>query len=232
MTQPALEETADILDEETVEETEAGPQAVLIETQSEVMQRAWQRLRSSSAYKPELYLSWQQPGAEPFPSIRVHDGEVLVEFDPYADLRARAAAALEEVPVFSDTTTTVSGDVEAADEEMDEPEEIIPEPVRYYRIDGTASLRKTRFLHLDLDLEYREALFSNAGQSHSNQAPEHQVEKELRPSAFLVHTLKQSRQVQTQDMEYFDGPVFAVLATISRVETATEAGAETAEPNE
>jgi hypothetical protein len=36
-----------------------------------------------------------------------------------------------------------------------------------------------------------------------------------------VHTLQQSRQVQIQRMEYFDGPVFGVLALVSRIDAAT-----------
>jgi hypothetical protein len=39
-----------------------------------------------------------------------------------------------------------------------------------------------------------------------------------RPPAFRVHTLKQNRQVQTRNLEYFDGPVLAVLALISRID--------------
>jgi hypothetical protein len=218
--QPSLEETADALHEEIAEETEVEPQVVLLETQSEIMQRAWQRLRSSSGYRPELYLSWEQPEEEPFPLIRVHDEDVLVEDDPYADLRAENAA--EEGLTFTDTTTPVAGLIDEDNDGTVEPTELIPQPIRYYRIDGTATLRRTRFLHLDLDLEYRERLFTDGEQGNTNEALDTKDEERARPSAFLVHTLQQNRQVQTQDMEYFDGPVFAVLAMISRVEAASE----------
>jgi hypothetical protein len=40
----------------------------------------------------------------------------------------------------------------------------------------------------------------------------------VQPSSFQVHELKQSRQVRTGRMEYFDGPVLGVLAWITAVE--------------
>ena len=38
------------------------------------------------------------------------------------------------------------------------------------------------------------------------------------PSSFLIHSLKQSRQVKSARMEYFDGPVLGVLAYITSIE--------------
>jgi len=198
-------------------EIDAEPQIVLLETQSEVMQRAWQRLKTSADYRPELYLSWEQPEVEPFPSIRVHDQKLLFEDDPYADLRAGIEEAEEQVPTFTDTMTPV----ETLTDENGEaapPEDTLPAPTRFYRIDGRATLRKARFLHLQLDLEYREPLFSQDQQNEPMHTADPLDEQRPRPSAYLVHYLRQSRQVQTQSMEYFDGPVFAVLAMISRVE--------------
>jgi len=44
------------------------------------------------------------------------------------------------------------------------------------------------------------------------------------PSSFQVHSLKQSRQVKSGRMEYFDGPVLGVLAFITPVEINREDG--------
>ena len=207
--EPAAEEPA-VADGTPVPSTEAQPlaaeeepeaadpatQIVLVETQSDEMQLAWQRLRGSSAYRPELYLSWQQPGQEPYPLIRLHDQEVLIEDDPNAGLRM-----------------TADGNAESADIAL-------PEPTRFYRLDGTARLRRSRFLHLDLDIEYREPLSADAAQA---QPPANRAYGKTapRPAAFLVHALQQSHQVQIEHMEYFDGPVFGVLALVSRIDVTT-----------
>jgi hypothetical protein len=179
------------------EAADPAAQIILVETQSDTMQLAWQRLRGSSAYRPELYLSWQQPGQQPFPLIRLHDQEVLIEDDPYAGLRMN-----------------IDGDAESADIAL-------PEPTRFYRLDGTARLRRSRFLHLDLEIEYREPLSADVAQAEPPAAT-HQAYAETasRPAAYRVHTLQQSRQVRIQHMEYFDGPVFGVLALVSRIDAA------------
>jgi hypothetical protein len=216
---------------------ELVPATMALDTPSDTMQTAWQRLKLSSAYRPELYLSWQQAGQHPYPLVRVHDLEVLIEEGPYADLRpipaagaagqalAMADLAQDDVALLpagggqpivaappggepADQGTQASGEDAAP-----------PEPLRYYRLDGTARLSRRRFLHLDLDLEYREPTANiaetgnspavDAAQAHTG--PEH---------SYLVYTLHQKRTVQTRRMEYFDGPVLAVLALISRIDSA------------
>ena len=42
------------------------------------------------------------------------------------------------------------------------------------------------------------------------------------PTSFLIHKLKQSRQVKSQRMEYFDIPVLGVLAWITAFELEAE----------
>jgi hypothetical protein len=184
--------------EEEPEAADPATQIALVETQSDTMQLAWQRLRGSSAYRPELYLSWQQPGQQPFPLIRLHDQQVLIEDDPRAGL---------PMNVDGDGETTAIA---------------LAEPTRFYRLDGTARLRRSRFLHLDIDIEYREPLSGGAAQAQPPTAADRAYGATApQPTAFLVHTLQQSRQVQIQRMEYFDGPVFGVLALVSRIDAAT-----------
>ena len=89
-------------------------------------------------------------------------------------------------------------------------------------------MRRSRFLHLDLDLQIREAVFEaeteparlgllSAGYTEPADDDEAPAE-EPKPSSFLLHDLVQSRQVKTGRMEYFDSPVLGVLAYISTVE--------------
>ena len=219
-------------DEDLPEELWAD--VIAVESMSDVMLEAWRRLRLSAQFRPEQYLSWEQSADEPFPSLRIHDLEVLLIDDPYADLREMEAVDAEEeieqedekTVVFTDQTNELPGDAIAqADGESAEESEL-PEPTHFYRIDGTVMLRRMRFLHLDLDLELRQAVFDEQlltptpivnGESES-------VEPELPlPTSFLIHKLKQSRQVKSQRMEYFDSPVLGVLAWITSFEIEDEA---------
>ncbi len=165
---------------------------IAVDGMSDEMRQAWRRLSLSTLFQPEQYLSWEQSANEPFPSLRIHDLEVVRMGDPYAD-----------------------------------------DPTLFYRLDGTVMLRRLRFLHLDLDLELRQAVFDPQlltpaptlnGKSELDE-PEHPL-----PSSFLIHKLKQSRQVKSQRMEYFDSPVLGVLAWISSFELEDEAEDEAAEP--
>ena len=85
-------------------------------------------------------------------------------------------------------------------------------------LDGTAKLRVSRFLHLDLDIELREP--ADAVPQQETVQPGADTP---RPMAYAVYAIRQSRQVQIQDLHYFDGPVIAVLAVVSRVEPLAEA---------
>ena len=61
------------------------------------------------------------------------------------------------------------------------------------------------------------------GQEDSDQPP--------RPSAFKLVKVEQSRQIRTEEMQYFDGPVISVLAFVTRVEIPTEESETRESPN-
>jgi hypothetical protein len=177
------------------------PAAVWIEQPGDTMQEAWRLLRLSAGFRPELYFSWEQADAAPFPLVRVHDEELLREGDSGAGQHDRAAAPGAAVAAAAD-----GGEAAAAG---------LPEPPRYYRIDGTARLRRARFLHLELDIEWREPIAGvdpAAPDEASGRPP-----AAPRPDAFQIHRIQQNRPVRTQQVEYFDGPFLGVLAVISRI---------------
>jgi len=208
-------EEGDALVLETPETEEPDPNAIVhIEEMSEVMREAWRRLRLSAPFRPEQYLSWEQGSTEPFPALRIHDKEVLMVVDPYAEQRLELLAQ-EETTVFADS---------AGLDDLNETEEPgLPDPVVFYRLDGSVTLTRTRFLHLELDLQLREAVWDEVSLTRAEvMTPE--TEKP-QPSAFQVFALRQSRQVKTRRMEYFDGPVLSVLAYITSI--AVEANQET-----
>ena len=210
------------------EEAEPDPlmAVVHIETMSEVMQESWRRLRLSGPFRPEQYLAWEQGADEPFHLLRIHNEEIVLLDDPYADLRAEteqeadaAATEGEEPIVFSNQGSILPGEPEP-EEEIE-----LPEPTRFHQIDGTVMLKRSRFLHLVLDLELREAVFDEIAMTQALIAREEAEDGEIEmpsPSSFLIHSLQQSRQVKTARMEYFDGPVLSVLAYLIPVEVSED----------
>ena len=213
--------------EEIVEEVD--PNAVIhVEEMSQVMQDAWRRLRLSAPFRPEQYLSWEQGSQEPFPELRLHDLEVVLVDYPYTTLREPPPGDTEEevtTPPEPLSIEELCAQSLGSDSLEEDP---LPDPTLYYRIDGTVVMRRTRFLHMDLDLQMRESVFEAETDparlgllSASYTEPgDHDQEpaEEPRPSSFLLHDLVQSRQVKTGRMEYFDTPVLGVLAYISTVE--------------
>lgn len=225
----AATDPAELLDETP------PPLAVIVPEPGEVMAEAWRRLRLSAAFRPELYLSWQQGFTEPFPLIRIHDDQVLIEREPVTsaiygtpDDFPPVIPTSDPTPTPGDANASAVAETEAAlgaapnvagvEAEADMEELPTPELSLFYRIDGTASLRLSRFLHLELDVELREPL----GTVAPGQSPPAAADDEgnrLPPPAFIVHTIHQQRQVKLQEMAYFDGPVIGILALVTRVES-------------
>ena len=216
---PADNSLASMENEEIIEE-EVDPNAVVqVQEMGPEMQDAWRRLRLSGPFRPLQYLAWEQGSDEPFPVLRLHDLNVVLVDDPYSDLRA----AEDE---FDETY----GDERPADDPesgtvCEEPEvDPLPEPTLYYALDGTVSMVRTRFLHLELDLQLREALFEPEPGDYppleQALAPREEQQSDPQPpqpSGFLLHQLVQKRQVRSARMEYFDGPVIGVLAWITSI---------------
>ncbi len=202
---------------------------IAVEDMSDVMRETWRRLRLSAPFRPEQYLSWEQSANEPFPSLRIHDPEVLLIENSCTVLQetlaAEASEDLDSPFVFTDQGNILPGHaMENAAEEAE-----LPDPILFYRIDGTVMLRRSRFLHLDIDIELRQATFYEppppltpllGGESELDETGE--PELPLAPS-FLIHHLEQSRQVKSRRMEYFDSPVLGVLAWITPFEAEDEA---------
>jgi len=205
------------------EETEEDPWAdvVPVETMGEVMQESWRRLRLSAPFRPQQYLSWEQSADEPFPSLRIHNQQVVLTDDPYAELREQVpgeGGGAGPTVVFSDQGNTLPGDAEEQETEL-------PDPTLFYQLDGTITLRRSRFLHLDIDIETREPIYREPIETQpipDQPQPINEEPEERQPDAFDTHSLKQSRQVKSKRMEYFDSPVLGVLAWITSFEVEEE----------
>ena len=142
----------------------------------------------SGAYRALLHVAWRQPGLGMSDVRAVHLENTRLE--------RQAAQRAEPEPA-------------------PEPEEAgeTPEytsPVKVF--DGTVRLRKSRFLHLDVDFAY---------------FPDTLVQPGLEiPAAVAGHRrrladyirLTESRRIKTDELNYFDHPLFGLVVEVSRIE--------------
>ena len=110
--------------------TDLPDELSVIKGRSTYMDDVWRRLRSSRAYRPLHFSAWQQNRVDYYPPMRIHDETIL-------ETRLESSSKL----MVADLT---SADPLAAYR------------THFYQIDGNAQLRRSRFLHIHLDLEYRE----------------------------------------------------------------------------
>ena len=174
---------------------------------SQRMEGVWQRLRSSKTYRPLIYTSWVQNNIDYHPPFRIHDEMII------------------------DTQIRSPGNMVVADLQAQDP--LAAYRSDFYRLDGSAQLRLSRFLHMSLNLEFRvpAALRSQTDLAMAQPAvmesdlnpvnPEPEVrlvEAITTPETDLpdydVYRLTQSRQVKTDRLQYFDSPWFGALVLV------------------
>lgn len=198
-----------------VQEFLQPPAPVWLDVQSSAMQDNWRKLRLSAGFEPLLFAAWEQTRIDYHPPVRIHGEEVLTEarYFPYPP------AAQEVEPDEPALVYTDLADPPEADPLSGAP----PEDyfAAYFRLDGTAQLTRTRFLHLKLDLEFREAMLSVPvptetgphGEMSSQISPEAAIG--ATPGPAMVWALRQSRQITTGEFQYFDSPYLGVIARVT-----------------
>jgi len=166
----------------------------VIEARGSYMDDVWRRLRSSRAYRPLHFSAWQQNRVDYYPPMRIHDETIL-------DTRLDSPAGL----MIADLT---------ADDPLAEYRH------HFYQLDGSAQLRRSRFLHIYLDLEYRKKTVPVTPEPDFFR-PANLTDLEDQPPAenpgYAVHSLKQNRQVRSGQLQYFDSPYFGVLVFVTSI---------------
>ena len=158
------------------------------------MNAVWRRLRSSQGYRPLLYSAWQQNRTDYYPPMRIHDQQII------------------------DTQLRTPTHIMVADLAADDP--LAAYRSSFYRIDGSVQLRRSRFLHLFLDLEIREEkpavpIESDFfGSNDSQTLPGESAPNNIQHGVFA---LKQNRQVRTDRLQYFDTPYFGALVLVTAI---------------
>ena len=166
----------------------------IVTQKSDKMDNAWRRLRSSQNYRPLVYTAWDQNRVDYYPPIRIHNEQVI-------DTRLRPPT-----PVM------------VADLTSEDP--LAAYRSTFFQIDGSLQLRRSRFLHLFLDLEFREKNTNNAIEAGFLGGGDTQVDMGSDTDGRGVHgvyTLSQNRQISTGQMQYFDTPYFGALVYVSNI---------------
>ena len=178
-----------------LEETSLPDDLFVFTEKSSQMDTAWKRLRSSQNYRPLVYAAWQQNRIDYYPPIRIHDQQII------------------------DTRLHSPGPFMIAD--LTAPDPLAAYRNKLYRIDGSLQLKRSRFLHLYLDLEYREATIQNSVEPGFPGGNVMQTEPETpvpEADVYGVYELKQNRQISTGKMQYFDTPFVGALVYVTSIE--------------
>ncbi len=170
----------------------------ILDGKSAYMDDVWRRLRGSKAYRPLLFTAWQQNRVDYYPPMRVHDQSII-------DTQFR--------PPASRVLVDLTAEDPLADYRSD-----------FYQLDGTMQLRRSRFLHVYLDLVHRqlpEPAGSANGFVRTNDLSANPVNNPdvsaPGDSIYNIYTLKQNRQVKTGQLEYFDTPFLGALVFVTAI---------------
>lgn len=166
----------------------------ILPDRSDFMNDIWRRLQSSQAYQPLVYTAWEQNRIDYYPPMRIHD-ENIIDTQFRSPTHSMIADLAEEDPLAAYRST-------------------------FYQLDGSLQLRRSRFLHLFLDLEYREnALAEESVLPVGNEMMYQPATGTMMigDPMYRVFTLKQNRQVRTGEVQYFDTPYFGVLVLVSAI---------------
>ena len=150
-------------------------------------------LARSGAYRPLLHVAWQQPGLDMSDVRAVHLNNTRFERKTGEQVEAEPG----EVP-----------------EESQKTPEYTP-PVKVF--DGTVRLRKSRFLHMDVDFAY----FPDTLEQLELEMPIQSAGHRRFPASYV--RLTESRRVKTDDLNYFDHPLFGLVVEVSKIKSADDA---------
>lgn len=158
------------------------------------MDDVWRRLRSSEGYRPLVYASWEQNRVDYYPPMRLHDDQIIdTQLRPLSEIMIADLTSEDPLNAYRST---------------------------FYRIDGSVQLRRSRFLHLFLDLEYRDVITPASTETEPLAAYGFLTGTEPQapaPPEYDVFTLKQNRQIRTNQMQYFDTPFFGALVFVTSI---------------
>ena len=199
-----------------LEESNLPDDLVVIAQKSTRMDAVWRRLKNSRGYRPLVFAAWEQNRTDYYPPLHIHDEMPLGEPQRPATYFLIADPAGEDPAGENPPGANLSS---------------------FYRLDGTLQLKRSRFLHLLLDFEYREEIWQPASQSafllandpasptgsgnnislnkNNNIIKSANISKSY---GYNLYSLQQSRQISTGRMQYFDTPYLGALVLVSAID--------------
>ena len=193
---PALDQI--VPDEESLEIPNMHLPADLsvVTKKSARMDGTWRRLRSSQGYRPLLYKSWLQNRVDYYPAMRVHNERLI-------DSQLRTPTNI----VVADLTAT---------------DPLAAYRSSFYQLDGSVQLKRSRFLHLFLDLEYRNEGSGEIVTTTEFENTDFLASADTESPILQTHDifrLKENRQIRTERLQYFDAPYFGALVLVTPIKT-------------
>ena len=170
------------------------------------------QLRRSSAYQPLLHSAWRQPGYTDEDTRSVHLHRVLPTGSEAAPEQA-TDSLLENGGGAGPSSTSpeavferwISSLSQASEVESDKP-----------LLDGIVRLRRTRYLHLDIDFVYKRETAADEQLLEDQDVIDSIEQLETSAPAVDIFRLKESRRIRTKEIHYFDHPLFGVLVQVVR----------------
>lgn len=162
---------------------------VVLEQKSSFMDGVWRRLRSSRAYRPLVFAAWLQNRTDYYPPMRIHN-EILLDQQLLSPTNIMIAELEAEDPLAAYMST-------------------------FYQLDGTLQLRRSRFLHLHLDLELRQQNAVNVIQPSFFSDVDTPEPSDV--TQRKIFSLQQNRQIRSGRLHYFDTPHFGALVFVSAI---------------
>lgn len=160
---------------------------VVLEQKSSYMDGVWRRLRSSKGYRPLIFAAWKQNRTDYYPAMRIHD-EILLDQQLQSPTNIMIAELEAEDPLAAYMSS-------------------------YYQLDGTLQLKRSRFLHLHLDLELRQQTALDVNQPSFFSDGDAQDRSDVIQRR--IFSLQQNRQIRTGRLHYFDTPYFGALVFVT-----------------
>lgn len=168
----------------------------IVTSKSARMDGVWRRLRSSRGYRPLLYAAWEQNRTDYYPPMRVHNERIIdTQLRPPTNIVVADLAADDPLAAYRST---------------------------FYQLDGSVQLRRSRFLHLYLDLEYRDETTGEAVKPGFFDVPVSEVSIDTENPVVEQHDifrLTENRQIRTGRLQYFDTPYFGALVLVTAIKT-------------
>jgi hypothetical protein len=197
------------------------------------------KLKRSKYYTPLLHTTWVQPGlsSEESQAIYVSSAELLSQS---SDEISTLDLVLDQVTLQQNPYSLTAN----------KNEELAPAPITPPKLEGTVRVRLSRYLHVDVDLIYREisktvtelqddpyqlGVASKTAQDFANSseplstplqitsaiAPLYRSEIKVQPT-FKSYPMQESRRMRSRHLHYLDHPYVGMLIQITPYEFSTQ----------